>query len=82
MVQGDDPDGLTFDALPHLKTNMAFGGLGEEVLGELHRCLKPVSLVAGTTLIEEGDPPGDAYIVVAGRLTASTLNSDGARVTV
>jgi NTE family protein len=82
MVQGDDPDGLTFDALPHLKTNMAFGGLGEEVLGELHRCLKPVSLVAGTTLIEEGDPPGDAYIVVAGRLTASILNSDGGRVTV
>jgi len=82
MKQGDNADRLTFDALPLLKTNMAFGGLGKEILDELHKCLQPVSLVAGTTLIEEGDPPGDAFIVVAGRLTASTLDSDGARVTV
>ena len=82
MEQGDDSRGSNFDALPHLRANMAFGGLGEEVLDELHKCLLPLSLVAGTVLIEEGDPPGDAYIIVAGRLTASTLTSDGGSVIV
>ncbi|MEN8041510.1 MAG: patatin-like phospholipase family protein [Actinomycetota bacterium] len=42
----------------------------------------PITVPAGETLIEEGDAAGDAFIVVAGRLVASTLGEDGSRVVV
>jgi CRP-like cAMP-binding protein len=75
MEQGGDQRGSVFDALPHFKSSPTFGGLHYDMLQELHQCLEPVSIMAGEVLIEEGGPPGDAYIVVAGKLMASTLST-------
>ncbi len=76
----DQRDG--FDALRHLRASTTFGDLSDRVLRELHACMVPVTVAAGETLIEEGDAAGDAYIVVAGRLVASTLDKDGSSVVV
>lgn len=80
--QGGDAYGGVFDALLHFRSSSAFSGLHDDVLQELHECLEPISVAAGDVVIEEGGLPGDAYIVVAGRLAASTLNNDGEQVVV
>ncbi|MEN8240013.1 MAG: cyclic nucleotide-binding domain-containing protein, partial [Actinomycetota bacterium] len=70
------------DALGYLKASATFGDLSDPVLKRLHACLVPFTVVAGDVLIEEGEPPGDAYIVAAGRLVASTLDSEGKSIVV
>jgi len=65
-----------------LRSSETFGDLDDATIGSLASCLQPVTVRAGETVITEGDPPGDAYIVVAGRLQASALREDGRQIIV
>ena len=70
------------DAVAHLRASATFGTLDDDALLRLAAHLSPRTVQAGETIIVEGDPPGDAYFVVAGRLQATTSLPDGSRIVV
>jgi CRP-like cAMP-binding protein len=48
-----------------------FTGLASEELKELAEMSEVVTVSAGNTLFVEGDPPGDIYVMLEGRITLS-----------
>lgn len=70
----------SFDALTHLRNGLVFSNLDHHLLEQLAASLVPVDISRGEVLMAEGDPAGDAWIVVTGRLEVSTLT--GGRSTV
>ena len=46
-----------------------FTGLSPSELAQLAQMSEVVSIEAGKTLFEEGDPPGDLYVMLDGRVT-------------
>lgn len=54
-----------------------FAALAEAQLETLAGLAHPVALRAGETLITEGDAPGDVYLVLTGRLSATVARVDG-----
>ncbi len=71
----------SFRALTHLRDGLVFSNLADEQLQALAACLIPVDIARGEILMSEGDPPGDAWIVVTGRLEVST-HSGGRTTTI
>jgi predicted acylesterase/phospholipase RssA len=65
-----------------LRSSDTFGDLDDSTIESLAGCLRPVTARAGEVVIAEGDPPGDAYIVVAGRLQATASTEDGRMIVV
>ncbi|MBI4616133.1 MAG: cyclic nucleotide-binding domain-containing protein [Planctomycetes bacterium] len=51
-----------------LRECAAFGALSEEELAELSGYFSPIELPMGTNLFAQGDPPGPAYLVEAGKV--------------
>ena len=61
-----------------LREHPLFATLSEAHLETLGKLAEPAVAEAGETLITEGDPAGDVYLVLAGRLSASVMRTDGA----
>lgn len=70
------------DPIASLRSSSVFAHLDERALQDLSDCLEPVRIRAGEIVIEEGAPPGEAYIVVSGQLDVWTEGEDGTQLRV
>jgi len=70
------------DILRRLRQAPLFEALGEEELTGLAAAARVVTLIAGSTLTEEGEDADGAYLLLAGRLRAFSRRSDGKVVAV
>ncbi len=58
------------DMLPQISF---FGGADEDEMDEIMEYVDEVEVEAGTYIYREGDPPGDLYILIEGRMEFSIL---------
>jgi len=67
-VLGADSVALPIVEMARLRALSIFAPLGPPVLEGLARCLEPVTIAAGTTVIREGEPGDRFYVVADGEL--------------
>ena len=54
-----------------------FGGADEEEVDQIMEYVDEVEAEAGSYIYREGDPPGDLYILLEGRMEFSILEESG-----
>src|SRR5689334_19899165 len=65
------------DGLYFLRRNPLFGPLGEDVLAEVARALKPFPLAKGAALVREGDPTDALFLLKSGRVRIVARSEKG-----
>lgn len=60
-----------------LRNHALFSTLSDAHVETLANLAEPTAIRAGQTLMAEGEPAGDVYLVLSGRLSASVRRSDG-----
>ena len=73
----DGLDWSTDDVERHLRSSAVFGHIDDAALRRVAEAASIALLRAGETLVEEGDPGTDAFIVIAGRLEIETATASG-----
>ena len=73
----DGLDWSTDDVERHLRSSAVFGHIDDAALRRVAEAASITLLRAGETLVEEGDPGTDAFIVIAGRLEIETATASG-----
>ena len=65
-----------------LRGHPLFAALSDDHVEALADLAEPAGAAAGQTLITEGDPPGDVFVVLSGRLAATVAGVDGGETVV